>query len=258
MLCTASTAFADDFEYVTDAAGLLTEYERSELNAMAKEISERQQCGVFIVTVRDYRTIYNGDIDSCAEGFFDHYNLGMGSDRDGTLLLISTSTREFCHSAHGYGNVAFTDYGKDVMADSYLRYLGNDDWYNAFRDFLTSCDKLLTVAHEGTPFDVTPDYGPSSRSPIQVLLMLVIFPGLIALMVCAGLKKKMVSVRKQTGAQDYIANGGINLSVKQDVFTHRTQTRRIIETQSRSSGGGGFHGGTTVNSHGFSSHSGKF
>ena len=63
-----------------------------------------------------------------------------------------------------------------------------------------------------------------------------------------------------SGAARYALDGGANVTAREDCFTHTTQVRTPIRTESGSKGGGGggFHGGTTVNSGGYSHSGGKF
>lgn len=88
------------------------------------------------------------------------------------------------------------------------------------------------------------------------LLLILGIPCLIALVVCSVFKAQMKTAGIKTTAGDYIKMGDLRLNVQQDLFTHRTQTRQIIQQQTSRSGGGG--GGTTIRSGGFSGKSGKF
>ena len=61
---------------------------------------------------------------------------------------------------------------------------------------------------------------------------------------------------EKTTAEDYLVPHSMDLRVREDRFTHRTETRTRIESDSGSRGGGGgssFHSGG-----GFSGRSGKF
>ena len=68
-------------------------------------------------------------------------------------------------------------------------------------------------------------------------------------------KSKMKNAKIAHEASEYIAPKGIAMHVQDDVFTHSTVTRQRIE---RDNDRGGGHGGTSVNSGGFSHSSGKF
>jgi len=74
---------------------------------------------------------------------------------------------------------------------------------------------------------------------------------------CEGMRHRMKPVKTQSRADEYIVPGGIHFNLKRDVFVNRTVSRTVIRTENRDSHYGG-GGGTTVNSGGFSGHSGKF
>ena len=79
-----------------------------------------------------------------------------------------------------------------------------------------------------------------------------------ALLVCMILKGQMKSVRKGVDANVYTtAGGGLKLTDSYDHYTHTTETRRKIESDS---GGGGRSSGGTVSRSGGGGHgrSGKF
>ena len=50
----ALASSSGNLSYVTDSAGILSESQRQELESMAAGISEKYQCGVYIVTTQDY------------------------------------------------------------------------------------------------------------------------------------------------------------------------------------------------------------
>jgi len=243
---------------VTDLASLLTEEQRAELSARAKSISDTYGCAVYLLTVEDY-TDYEGSqygIYSFATNAFTQYNLGLGEDKNGVMLVLSMAERDYTLIAHGdIGNSAFTDHGKDVLADDgFLPYFARNDWYGGFTAYLDGCESFLAQNAQGTPFDIDtdPEYG---RVPTGTkIAIIVIIPAIIAFIACTIMKGKMKSVALKTNANDYISRQGVALTDSSDIYTHTTQTRVRIEEPSRSSG----HGGTSIGSGGFSGKSGKF
>ena len=73
---------------------------------------------------------------------------------------------------------------------------------------------------------------------------------MLALIVCQLLKMKMRSVYRQAEASAYVTADGLQLTRREDVFTHTTTARRKLERKSDSSSssnsssfsGGGGHG----------------
>ena len=235
--------------FVTDEAGLLSEQEWSDLEARAEEISLKYECGVYIIVVDNFTNYTDGnDVVEAAKNLYREYSLGYGGERSGVLLLLSMAERDYDLLAYGYGNTAFTDYGKDKLAEKFLDNFKEDDWYGGFQDYLEKSKSMLQSAREGHPLDV-------DNSPFIILtgigISLLLGCGL-ALLLCWLLKERMMkSVAAKTEADSYLAAGSVEITNRQDQFTHTTESRRKIE---KDSGGGG----TTVDSDGFSSKSGKF
>ncbi len=261
----SASAFAEArLDFVTDEAGLLSEEERTQLNERAGQISEQYQCGVYVVIVNDCRSYVNGNIETFAEEVFDSYDLGYGDARDGVMLAMSMSERDYDIYAHGsFGNYAFTDYGKDQLAESFLDNFRRNDWAGGFRDYVENSGDLIRRAKEGNPLDQwipdpEPEPEPSLSSGKVALSALIsaLFGGVTV----GSMKKQMKTAVKQTRAGNYVARGGVDLRVRDDRFVNRTVTRQVIRRDPPSSRpSGGHYGGTSISgSHGGSHHSGKF
>ena len=274
------SVFADEADvdrakgyHVYDDADLLSDSQWTKLEQKASDISEKYNCGVYVVTVDDF-TDYTNDYDviSAAENIYDMMDFGYGSGRDGQLLLLSMADRDYAIVAYGdFANSAFTDYGKDVIADAFLDDFRGNDWYGGFTDYLNECEYMLEEASNGTPVDILipdgdypyyPEYKPTLMDYVRRFLIMLLPSSLVSLVTCAILRSKSKTVHIAADANRYV-NSGLRLFVSNDMFLHRSQARRRIETarDSHSSfgGGGGSHfGGTTVSSSGFSSKSGKF
>ena len=244
--------------FVSDVAGILSEQQREVLENKAKQISEKYGCGVYIVTLENYRDYDDrSDVFSFAQDFYRHYQLGIGDSKSGVLLLLSMADRDYSLVTYG-GNAhyAFTDYGQQVLASEFLDDFRRNDWYGGFSDYLDCCNELLSRADRGEPLDVV--YGDRGRMSTGASLAIIIgVPLLISFFACEAMKRQMKPVGRQSGADEYIVPGGIGLSLKRDVFLNRSVTRTVIRHEDRGSSGGSM-GGTTVNSAGFSGHGGKF
>ena len=243
--------------YVSDVAGVLTSEQWQQLEDSAKNISEHFQCGVYVVTLDDY-TKY-GSFSSFwdfSQAFYSRYQLGLGEEHNGILLIMSMADRDYSLLAYGSeAHYAFTDYAKEVLEKQFLDNFRNNDWYGGFTDYVDGCDQLLTRAAEGNPVDVTYS-SRSGMSDTASTALIIGIPCLAAFATCEGMRRQMKPVKTKAQADDYILPGGIDLSLKRDVFVNRTVSRTVIHSNNRDGHGGG--GGTTVNSHGFSGHSGKF
>lgn len=250
-------------DYVSDFAGLLSDSERQSLNERARLVSEQYGFGVFVVTVSDYTEYVRGSIENFAEEIFHSYGLGVGQNEDGVVLALSMRERDYDIYAHGYGNYAFTDYGKARLADAFLDNFARGDWAGGVRDYIDACSDMLGKAREGNPVDTwIPD--PAEQGPrfdlFKLLLSLLAGCGVGGASV-TGMKRQMKGAVRQSRAENYIARGGVNLHRREDEFVNRVVNRTPLPKQNSSGSrpGGGHYGGTTISgSHGGSHHSGKF
>ena len=231
--------------YVTDDAGLLTAGEIASLETTAQSIAQRYGVGIYIVTVDDYYTIDSRGAYEAAYTFYHGRSLGVGTERNGAILLLSMYERDFAHFYYGEkSEYAFNAYGQAEIEDVFLDNFRENDWYGGFSDYLTACGEYLAQAAEGHPVRR------SAAVPVAVCCAASV---LIAFIVCAALKAKMKSVYTQGRADGYA--GTLHLTRQTDRFTHRTETRRKIEPP-KSSGGGG--GSVAHTGGGGSGRSGKF
>ena len=261
LICTLCIpAFAEETEnFVFDVAGILSESEVVRLNEAAKEVSQRYGCGVYIAVFDDMGEYGYSYIESFAEAVFEQWELGLGEERNSICLVMSMADRDYDLCAHGdVAHTAFTDYGKEVLAGEFKDNFRRDDWAGGFADYISQCDYMLRLSEQGNPIDV-PEGGSRVRIGLPERILRALIPGLIigliiAFIYCAGLKRKMRSAKIAREASSYIAQQGIWMQDENDMFTHSTVTRQRID-HDRSSGG---HGGTSINSGGFSHSSGKF
>ena len=234
--------------YVTDAAGLLTQDEVLALEAQAEQIAEDYGCAPYILVVenyRDYEDTY--DVREAGMNLYERWELGHGPEKNGLLLILSMAERDYALVTNGsVTHQAFTDYGQEALREQFLDNFHNDDWAGGFRDYLDGCAWLLEQARNGTPYDV--NTAPKGFNPLILVIPLV-----LALVVCLVLTGQMKTAKRKTEAGDYMVPNGVEMRVVQDIFTHRTVTRQVIQ-QNENKGGGG----TSINSRGFSGKSGKF
>ena len=251
----AGAAFDAASPYVTDGAGVLSAAENTELADRAAEIAESYNCGVYLMTVDALPEGW--DAYEYAVNLYTTYDLGLGKDRDGELLLLSFEDRDYALVYHGWAETAFTDYGRDSVEDAMLDDFRKNDWYGGFRDYLEESAYLLEAARNGSPVDDPNASSGSSYDPYGgyspnisisdgagytesgvssgngrrgglswgMLLVCVLLPCLISFLICMGLKAGMTSVRHASQAGNYVPKGGFLLRVSSDTFTHATHTR---------------------------------
>ncbi len=247
---------AEDTEFVYDWADILSDNEAQTLTSAAEEISGTYGVGVYIVTLPDMSDYGFYDIEECAEAFFNDMGLGLGSDHTGIMLIMSMAERDYDIDAHGdFAHYAFTDYGKTTISDEFLDNFRSNDWYGGFFDYLSQTEVLLRQADEGHPVDISAGEVIRGRITPAGFLCSAVVSALIAWLICSALKGKMKTARIAADADSYVQPGAVQITRREDRFTHTTETRRRIEKSERSGGGGG---GTTISSGGHSHSSGKF
>ena len=249
---------------VLDVYGLITQEQEDTLNALAEEYSAKYECDIILIVTTNTESY---DVEAYTEAVYQHYEYGWGEEKSGVILLLSMEGRDYDLAAYGYGNVAFTDYGKTWLMDDVLPYLGNDDWYGGFLKYIELAADYLRQAREGNPVDYYGKDDPWGGEPVYPtrsgfyvtgrMVMIALIVGLIpALVTVLVMKSKMKSAKLQTMAENYQTQA-LQLRDRQDRFLRKDVTRVRRDTDSGGSRGGGGHG-TSVHSSGFSHHSGKF
>ena len=229
--------------FVYDTAGLLTDSELQTIENRLSGISNQYECGVYIVTVYDYTDYTDGSVYDCATAIYSTAGFGYGAGKDGVMLLLSMADRDYSLITHGYGgNEVFTDSAMSAIEDRFLDNFAENDWYGGFSDYAGNCERMLRLADEGTPYGTM---GSGTKIAISIGAACI-----ISGIACAIMRGKMKSVYTARTAEKYAVGGGLDLRRSSDIFTHTTQSRVKVTSESRSSGGGG--GG------GYSGHSGKF
>ena len=220
--------------YVTDDAELLTTEQRQELERAAKTVSETYDFGVYLITVDDFTAFTDSsDVFDGATALYKKYDLGIGDERRGVLLLLSMAERDYSIVTFSdYGNTVFDATTRESIAEDFLDDFGFDDWYDGFEDYISDCEETLEEAPEKL----------QAKIYFRIALIFII-PLIVAAIAVGALGKKMKSVAAASQAQVYAGNG-LELTNSRDVFTHFTETRKKRESKSNSKSSGGF-GGTS-------------
>lgn len=236
-------AFAADTEpqlpCITDEAGLLTDAQYLRLVQMAQSAAGQFGVGVYIVTLDDYRDANSAGVYEAAYTIYHDYTMGVGQQHEGIMLLLSMAERDYAIFCYGKdAEYAFNDYGLEQLETVFLDNFAENDWNGGFEDYIRECASYLEQAEAGKPV---------SQSSAKYILIVCGISLLVAAIACAVMAGQMKSVHKKTTAGVY-AVGGLELTQQFDQFTHRTESRRRIESsssaggESRSESGGGGSG----------------
>lgn len=250
-ICFSMTAIAAP-DRVVDEADLLTNEEENELRNSIKEIEDLYEMDAVIVLVN---SLDGQDVVSFADDYFDYNGYGYGENRDGILFLLSMEDRDWCISTRGYGLVAFTDYGTDLIGEEAVYYLSDGYYYDAMSTYLYLTNNFLKEANQNKPYDVDHPYKDFAFILIGIVISMIISL-IIALIVLSIMKKKMKTAIPKEYAKEYIKRDSFILNVSRDTFLYSNLTKIPIPQPSSSGGGTSSHSGSSGASHG-GSH-GKF
>ena len=249
MSISAAAAGADSFPasgetigYVTDTSGVMTAEEREALSEQAQDVSEQYDFGVYVVTVPDFRAYTSSeDVFEAATTIYTEYEMGMGEDAQGVLLLLSTETRDYSLITHGdYGQFLFDETVRNTMIDGFIGDLGANRWYDAFAIYVSLAEGVLAEGPETVRATIVGMFGTIFTFPLLVAAIVVFFKG-----------RKMKNVAYATEALEY-SEEGMKLTNFYDLYTHTTESRRKKPKESSDSDR------SNSSSGGFSGTSGKF
>lgn len=228
---------------IYDEAGLLSYSDRQELTSAAEELSDRYQCAVSAVFVKQLNGYSR--IQDFADDFYDSNGYGYGATHDGIILVVSMGEREFHLSTAGKAIDIFTDYGLEQTENAFVTRLSAGDYSGAVEKYLSKCEELLRhYAQTGSAVD---SYSTGSGTGAARGFSL---PGLLASLGFGALlggtplrkqKKSLETVRSKANASDYRV-GTLSLSVSRDRFINRNITR-VPRPKDTGRGSGGHSGG---------------
>ncbi len=264
-LCPAVLA-DNSMSRVYDNEGLFDDFDIDLLNEKLAEVSSTYEVDVAIVTAA---SLDGKSAEAYADDFYDETGIGQGENKDGIILLLSSSERKYAVSTSGYAIFAFPDAYIDAMCDEFVPYMSDGDWYGACMSFIESCGVYLVKAYDDpsgtTPDNFDPDdfdgdydddyepitdpdgYDSSGHSPLYfspVWFAAALFIGIIAaLIVLSSMKSGMKTVKMQSAASDYVRPGSFALTESRDTYLYMTVTRTAKPKDDGGSGGGGSHHG---------------
>lgn len=238
---------------VVDDGDLLTEWEEQQLTDSIREITDKYEMDVVILTVD---SLGYKSAQEFADDFYDDNGYGAGSDYSGVLLLISMEERDWWISTCGDGIYAITDYGIETLFSRMSGYLSSNMFYEAFDAYLDALPAYFEAFESGEPIDgYAGSYdGPGSYTPgtaedtvyyegtrisfLGRFLISLIIGLLAALITVLVMRGAMNTKRAQHSAGAYLKQGSYELKVQRDLFLYSNVTKTARPKESSSSGGG--------------------
>ena len=227
---------------VYDEAGLLTQEEAYELNALANEYGALRETDIMIVTI-DSPDAY--DVKEMTQDFYDDYGPGFDRWHGNTVILMLDMTHRELYIAGFYKAKEYLDDDRlDKIRDTITSDLSDGNYKLAFQTYIEKVDYYM-----GFPPGVNPD-NLLYNLWIQLGISVVIGGGIVTLMVRRSGGRITVNSRTYENA----STSGV--LAHEDRYLHTSVSRRKIESSSSSSDGGG--GGTTSGGHSHSGSRGSF
>lgn len=260
LMSSALAVSATEESCVHDNAELLTVDEWTDIFHECERLMGEYQVSVLIHTTMST----NGeDIHTYAENFYNEY----APYEDGLVFVINLNNneignRDFYTYYQGsvydtFGDEAYnSDYG--YVNDVILPYLADEDYFNAFTNYLKLTESYLSgeitydIADDEEVFagdfytdGAIVDYQSEPMSPVVKEVIVIVLALVVAFVVTAIMKSKMNTAVIKNEASDYVKQGSMNVTQRLDVFTHRhvTKTAKPKNNSSSGSGGGGRSGG---------------
>ncbi len=226
-------------ERLLDEADLLSDSEEKALLSKLNELSNTHQCNVAVLTV----DAHNGPIQDYADDYFDYNGFQADFGGSGILFMLSMEEREWAISTHGSAIDAFTDYGQHYMVDCMMGALGSGEYAEAFDEYVSVSDYLLSLYEQGTPYDEGYEPPKTAGDYIRNLIFSIIIGLVVALIPIFFMAGELKTVKMASGATNYDSGKGISLTSQEDRFERKVLNKTPIPKNDNSRSGGGFSGG---------------
>lgn len=241
LLACPKTAFAKSGTYVFDEYGVFSSSEFSALESKAEALASTYDMGVYLL-VTDYMGGYSNPTSdqrtSFATGYYSRNGLGLGSGKDGIMLVVAVASRDYVTIAYGQGSYSFSDEGIEKMEDAVVSYLGEDSWYGGSNAYYSEIESQLEYY----------DANDKPYKPVDPLawiigiLAAVGVPGAVAGGVVGRERAAMKTARRATEASNYLDRSSFVLTASDDQYVNTT-TVATPRPKSTGGGGGGWGGG---------------
>lgn len=252
--------------YVYDEASVLSSTELSDLNSVAREISETYECGIYVVYTTD---LHGYSEDDYARNIYVEYDLGYGEAAEGVLLAIAVDDRYYDTESYGNAGLVF-DYDtlEEFSNNGITPYLSEDAWADAGYSFIYDCETALSDSDYSYPernadgtynqpvyndstLEYTGGVGVTGAKSFtdklryfwsDVLPYAAIIGFLVALIYALINAKKLKNTGVAYSANEYIPKGGMKITGSRDRYLRTEHHRiRIHHDDDRGGGGGGGH-----------------
>ena len=269
-LAVPASAFSETY-IMEDDAPLFDAAVAAEIEQQCARAAELYGCGIYTVILDDF-SIYDPSAYEAAKVIYRERDLGVGENKNGILLMLSMSERDYGLICYGdIANSVFTDEVQEQIKDAFLDDLGEDNWDCGLKDYVASSIHVLAN------FDVTVGeafpgyyqdgvyYPPVNLSLVQVVQsywpLILAFSVVLTIVMRPTLQRwlerSMYTAAEKFDAEEYVPDRGMKLTKQEDRFSHE-EVRTVYHYEDDSDSDDDSDWATTVDSDGFSGSSGKF
>lgn len=223
---------------LVDKADLLTDAQEAQVLEELNELSQEKQKDVVIYFADHFN---EATVADAADDYYDYNGFGYGPEREGILMYVCMDTRDIYFSTCGPETIGqFTDSNIQSMVGTVGSYLSNEDYIGACEKYMDEVD-YYTVHHFNTVLSGI------------IFIILSIVGAVTGSTRVARERRKLVSVRYQYNADDYLKAGSYHCAYANETFI-RTDVSRIYDPlpddDDRSSGGSSTHVSSSGTTHG--------
>lgn len=214
--------------WVQDDASLLTDEEEQKLAQECERIFEKHRIGIFVVTTEDFGS---GDIKTWQRKIFNAYEFDAACKGNGVMLAVSMAGRDWGLTAFGTAQDAFSAYGRERIGERILDKLSEEEFYDAFSEFLSLAEDFLEEAEAGRPYTEQHKYGEGWRIPV-IIAGAFVLSLVLSLTLVLSWRKSMNTRVRQNGAMAYFKEESFHLHSQEDQFLYHSVSRTKRQKQS--------------------------
>ena len=246
------TADAEEISWVFDDYGFLDETEQAQLNQELADIYDEYGYDAVLLISPDIGE--EEDYRQYAAEFMRENDIGYGDTHEGMCIFHQPDARNITIVFRGETQDDFTESIQEEMLDKCKERLKADDPFGGYQSLIRDLKSGLSRISEGKkirPMDID-DGTVFSRFFTDLLMAFVIMAIPTALMTWHQVRKMKTKVQ-QSNADQYTADGGLELTEKRDIFLYTTMTKtekpknddNDSDSGSFSSGGESFSGSSS-------------
>ena len=217
---------------VVDNADVLTDEEEAYFLERCQTFTDEYKCEIAIVTITD---LEGKTVQEYADDFYDYNGYGYGENKDGLLCLYLDGEEGQRNATLTTSGTAQMNIGDDEIEDILLAIAGSAK----FGEFKDAFDWYIDLAEEAV----------KPVPPLFWLLICLAVGMVIGLIITNSMASKNYSVHKKETAADYVREGTLMITGRNDVFKN-TRVNVTPKPKSNSGKSSGSNGSTHTSSSG--------